>query len=336
MEASIAASGELLSIEHLRTSFFTRSGVVNAVDDVTIGVGKNETVGIVGESGCGKSMTAMSVMGLVTRPGRVTNGSIRFDGTELLKISRRQHRSIIGNQISMIFQEPMTSLNPVITVGRQVQEAILQHETGISASEASRRVVEVFEKVRIPDAAKRYSAYPHQLSGGLRQRIMIAMAMACNPQLLIADEPTTALDVTIEVQILHLMKDLQRTQGTSIMMITHNLGIVAQFCDRMYVLYAGRVMESGSVREIFKNVCHPYTDGLLRSIPRASSKERLYNIRGMVPNMGNLPKGCRFCPRCTHSSPRCFEKEPALFEVTPGHFVRCFLYGSEAEGEEEP
>lgn len=336
MEPNLTAGADLLQIQHLQTSFFTRSGVINAVNDVSIDIKKNEIVGIVGESGCGKSLTAMSVMGLVKKPGRVTQGSIRFDGTELLKLDKKQRRGIIGNQISMIFQEPMTSLNPVIAVGRQVSEAILQHSPGISRAEAKRRVVSLFEKVRIPDAESRYRAYPHQLSGGLRQRIMIAMAMACNPQLLIADEPTTALDVTIEAQILHLMKDLQKEQGTSIMMITHNLGIVAQFCGRMYVLYAGRVLESGSVHEIFKQVCHPYTDGLLRSIPRTDSNRRLYNIRGMVPSMSSLPKGCRFCPRCEYSSPRCFEEEPELYEVSPGHCVRCFLYETEAKGEKLP
>ena len=324
----------LLKIDDLRTSFFTRDGVINAVDGMSMEIRAGESVGIVGESGCGKSMTAMSVMGLVKKPGRVTNGAIDFDGENLLKIKEKEHRAIIGNRISMIFQEPMTSLNPVITVGRQVSEVLLLHDKGMTKEQAKKRVIDVFQQVGIPDAEKRYSVYPHQLSGGLRQRVMIAMAMACKPQLLIADEPTTALDVTIEAQILHLMRDLQRETGTSVMMITHNLGVVAQFCDRMYVLYAGQVMECGTVQEVFSHVCHPYTDGLLRSIPRMDSDGRLYSIHGMVPNMLALPRGCRFCPRCEHSCQRCFEETPALYEVSPGHTVRCFLYEPGAESEE--
>jgi oligopeptide/dipeptide ABC transporter ATP-binding protein len=334
MEQTAKEPEKLLDIEHLRTSFFTHDGVVNAVDDVSLYIGPGETVGIVGESGCGKSMTAMSVMGLVKKPGRVTGGSIHFEDKDLLKITEKEHRSIIGDRITMIFQEPMTSLNPVLTVGRQVSEALLQHNKTMTAKQAQKRVIEAFKQVGIPDAEKRYHVYPHQLSGGLRQRVMIAMAMACNPALLIADEPTTALDVTIEAQILHLMKDLQQEKNTAIMMITHNLGVVAQFCSRMYVLYAGRVMECGTVHEIFHNVCHPYTDGLMRSIPHMDSEGKLYSIRGMVPNMLGLPKGCRFCPRCEHSCARCFTEEPDLYEVSPGHWSRCFLYAPDGESEE--
>lgn len=316
----------LLQIQGLKTAFYTREGRILAVEGVDIEIGAGECVGIVGESGCGKSMTAMSVMGLVRKPGKVEGGAILFDGENLTRMSPKEMRKILGNQISMIFQEPMTSLNPVTTVGKQVREALLLHHQDISRGEAKNRVIQVFELVGIPDAAKRYGEYPHQLSGGLRQRVMIAMAMVCGPKLLIADEPTTALDVTIEAQILHLMKQLQEEKGTAIMMITHNLGVVAQFCDRLYVMYAGKVMESGTVKEIFQQVCHPYTDGLMRSVPDMKSKERLYNIRGMVPNMLHLPKGCRFCPRCQYSMARCFEQEPELYEASPGHVVRCFLF----------
>ena len=316
----------LLEIQELHTPFFTREGEIHAVDGVTIEIGVGESVGIVGESGCGKSMTAMSVMGLLKKSGKIEKGSILFDGRDLVTMSVKDRRKILGNEIAMIFQEPMTSLNPVITVGKQVQEALLLHNKGMSRSEAECRVIDMFQLVGIPDAPKRYREYPHQLSGGLRQRVMIAMAMVCSPKLLIADEPTTALDVTIEAQILHLMKQLQKEKKTAVMMITHNLGVVAQFCSRLYVMYAGKVMESGTVKEIFNYVCHPYTDGLIRSVPDMKSKERLYNIRGMVPSMLHLPKGCRFCPRCQYSIAKCFEEEPQLYETSEGHFVRCFLY----------
>ena len=323
---------KLLEIQGLRTTFFTREGEVHAVDGVEIEIGPGESVGIVGESGCGKSMTAMSVMGLLKKPGKVDGGRILFEGRCLTDMALKERRKILGNEIAMIFQEPMTSLNPVTTVGKQVQEALCLHNKELDRREARERVIQVFEMVGIPDAAKRYGEYPHQLSGGLRQRVMIAMAMVCNPKLLIADEPTTALDVTIEAQILHLMKQLQEEKKTAVMMITHNLGVVAQFCTRLYVMYAGKVMESGTVKEIFKHVCHPYTDGLMRSVPDMESKERLYNIRGMVPNMLHLPKGCRFCPRCQYSGPKCFEKEPELYQVSQGHFVRCFLFENSGEG----
>ncbi|MCI8606365.1 MAG: ABC transporter ATP-binding protein [Hungatella sp.] len=325
----------LLQIEDLHTTFYTRDGLVRAVDGVSIEIEAGESVGIVGESGCGKSMTAMSLMGLLKKPGKVDGGSIVFDGQELLAMTAKDRRKLMGNRISMIFQEPMTSLNPVITVGRQVREALLLHNKGMSRSQAKERVIQMFQLVGIPDAPKRYGEYPHQLSGGLRQRVMIAMAMVCDPGLLIADEPTTALDVTIEAQILRLMKDLQEDKGTAVMMITHNLGVVAQFCTRLYVMYAGKVMESGTVREIFKHVCHPYTDGLMRSVPDMKSKERLYNIRGMVPSMLHLPKGCRFCPRCQYSMARCFEEEPQIYEASPGHFARCFLF-DQGKGEKRP
>ena len=325
----------LLRIQDLHTTFYTRDGLVRAVDGVTIAINAGESVGIVGESGCGKSMTAMSVMGLLKKPGKVDGGKIFFDGRELTAMPPGEKRRLMGNKISMIFQEPMTSLNPVITVGKQVREALLLHNRHMSRAQAKERALQAFELVGIPDAKKRYGEYPHQLSGGLRQRGMIAMAMVCGPGLLIADEPTTALDVTIEAQILHLMKDLQEEKGTAVMMITHNLGVVAQFCHRLYVMYAGKVMESGTVKEIFADVGHPYTEGLMRSVPDMESKERLYNIRGMVPSMLHLPKGCRFCPRCQYSMARCFEEEPEMYEASPGHFVRCFLY-EQGKGEEMP
>lgn len=325
----------VLDIRNLQSYFFTAKGEVPAVDGVSIQVPAGKIIGVVGESGCGKSMTAMSVMGLLKKPGKVDGGQILFDQQELTSMTAKERRKILGNQIAMIFQEPMTSLNPVTTVGKQVREALLLHNKGMTREEAKKRVIEAFELVGIPDAQKRYSEYPHQLSGGLRQRVMIAMAMVCDPGLLIADEPTTALDVTIEAQILRLMKDLQEDKGTAVMMITHNLGVVAQFCTRLYVMYAGKVMESGTVREIFKHVCHPYTDGLMRSVPDMKSKERLYNIRGMVPSMLHLPKGCRFCPRCQYSMARCFEEEPQIYEASPGHFARCFLF-DQGKGEKRP
>lgn len=322
----------LLKIDGLTTSFFTRQGVLNAVDDVTIEIPKEKTVGIVGESGCGKSMTAMSIMGLVDEPGKIVSGSINFKGTDLTKLGKREIRKITGDKISMIFQEPMTSLNPVITVGKQVREAILLHEH-ISKTEAKQRVLEIFRLVGISDVEKRYDSYPHQLSGGLRQRVMIGMAMVCHPDLLIADEPTTALDVTIEAQILELMKRLQKESKMSIMLISHNLGIIAEICDSVYVMYAGRVMEYATIHELFENTLHPYTMGLIRSVPQlnANPADRLYNIKGMVPNLLHLPKGCRFCDRCEKATARCFKEEPPLVRINENHATRCFLYGQEAE-----
>jgi peptide/nickel transport system ATP-binding protein len=326
------ADQALLKIDNLTTSFFTRHGVLNAVDGVTIEIPKEKTVGIVGESGCGKSMTAMSVMGLVENPGRIVSGKIMFQGRDLTTLNKKEIRGITGDKIAMIFQEPMTSLNPVLTVGRQVREAIILHQN-VTKEEAKRRVLDIFKQVGISDAEKRYRSYPHQLSGGLRQRVMIGMAMVCRPDLLIADEPTTALDVTIEAQILQLMKKLQKETKMSIMLITHNLGVVAEICDMVYVMYAGEVMEYADVYELFQNTLHPYTDGLIRSVPKldCNPNERLYNIRGMVPNLLHLPKGCRFCDRCDKACPRCREEEPPLVKVSENHYVRCFLYEGEAK-----
>ncbi len=322
----------LLQIEHLQTCFFTKAGVLKAVDDVSITIPAGKTVGLVGESGCGKSMTAMSVMGLVGKPGKVTEGRIlyRRDGEEaqdLLALPAKARRQISGDKLSMIFQEPMTSLNPVMTVGKQVRESLLIHEKGISKEQAKERVLELFRQVGIPDPARRYASYPHQLSGGLRQRVMIAMAMACNPDLLIADEPTTALDVTIEAQILHLMRKLQQEHGTSILMITHNLGVVAEICDYVYVMYAGKVVEYSEVHELFQHTSHPYTQGLIRSLPKMEAGQgKPSNIKGMAPDLLHLPQGCRFAPRCEHACERCHCEMPPLYDIGGGHLVRCFLY----------
>lgn len=320
---------DLLRIKNLKTHFFTEKGVVPAVDGVDITVKKGRVIGLVGESGCGKSITALSILGLVAMPpGKIVDGEINFDGKNLLSLDKKGMCDIRGNEISMIFQEPMTSLNPVITIGKQVAEAIKLHKK-LSDSEAKKIVLDMLNMVGIPEPERRYNCYPHQLSGGLRQRVMIAMALCCRPKLLIADEPTTALDVTIEAQILSLMKDLQKQINTSIIMITHNLGVVAEICDDVYVMYAGKIVESTNVFELFEKPLHPYTNGLMKSIPKITgSKEdtRLYNIKGMVPNLLYLPKGCRFNPRCEYAMDICREKEPDLYQADENHYVRCFKY----------
>lgn len=314
----------LLQIKNLHTNFYTKAGVVKAVDGVDIVIPEGKTVGLVGESGCGKSMTAMSVMGLIEKPGKVDEGEILFQGEDLLKLPPKMRRQMCGDKLSIIFQEPMTSLNPVETVGKQVLDTILIHEK-IGKTEAKHRVIELFNQVGIPDPERRYRSYPHQLSGGLRQRVMIAMAMACNPSLLIADEPTTALDVTIEAQILHLMRKLQKEHYTSILMITHNLGVVAEICDYVYVMYAGKVVEFAEVNELFRNPVHPYTNGLLKSLPKMQSGQgRLYNIKGMVPDLLKLPEGCSFAPRCEKCCEECKEETPQLLKLNDRHYVRCF------------
>lgn len=329
MSKDIKSNETIFQIRGLKTQFFTSKGIVPAVDGVDITVKRGEAVGLVGESGCGKSMTAMSVMQLLKYPGRVVEGEIIVDGEDLLKKSKKEMDEIRGNKVSMIFQEPMTSLNPVYTIGKQVSEAILTHEK-VSKEEAKQRAIEIFRKVGIPEPEKRYNVYPHQLSGGLRQRVMIGMAMVCNPMLMIADEPTTALDVTIEAQILYLMNQLQKEQGTAIVMITHNLGVVAESCDYVYVMYAGKIMEEAPVKELFKNPMHPYTFGLMNSIPKMTeSKEHLYTIPGLVPNLLHLPQGCRFCPRCDKAMKICTMYQPDLYETEDGHKVRCFLYNKE-------
>lgn len=320
----------IFQIKGLKTQFFTSKGIVPAVDGVDITVKRGEAVGLVGESGCGKSMTAMSVMQLLKYPGRVVEGEILLNGDDLLKKTKNEMDDIRGNKVSMIFQEPMTALNPVYTIGKQVSEAILTHEKGVSREEAKKRSIEIFRKVGIPEPEKRYNVYPHQLSGGLRQRVMIGMAMVCNPELMIADEPTTALDVTIEAQILYLMNQLQKEKGTAIVMITHNLGVVAESCDYVYVMYAGKIMEEAPVKALFKNPMHPYTYGLMNSIPKMTeTKQHLYTIKGLVPNLLHLPQGCRFCPRCDKAMKICTMYEPDLYETDDGHKVRCFLYNKE-------
>lgn len=318
------AAQALLHIENLKTVISSKDGKLVPVDGVDITIPKGKTVGIVGESGCGKSMTAMSVMGLLPNTTHIEEGKILFQDMDLTKLNPKELRKITGDKISIIFQEPMTSLNPVIQVGKQVREAILLHEK-VSKEEAKQRVIEIFRQVGIPEPERRYNAYPHQLSGGLRQRVMIGMAMVCNPDLLIADEPTTALDVTIEAQILHLMRQLQKDKGTSIMMITHNLGVVAEICDQVYVMYAGKVVESAEVHELFQNPKHPYTQGLLGALPKMDSRQRLNSIDGMVPTLKDMPTGCRFAPRCPMATQKCREEQPDLVDVTAGHQVRCFM-----------
>jgi len=316
----------ILTIRDLKVAFQVIGRDAYALDGINIDIPRGKIVGIVGESGCGKSMTAMSIMGLIKNPGKIVGGSIDFCGTELTKLSVRDYAKIRGKDISMIFQEPMTSLNPVVKVGKQVMEAIILHEK-ISKEEAKMRVIEIFNEVGIPEAEKRFNSYPHELSGGLRQRVMIGMAMICKPKLLIADEPTTALDVTIEAQILKLMKKLCESVGTSIIMITHNMGVVAEICDYVYVMYAGRVVESTLTKTLFNETAHPYTNGLLKSIPTIGKKQdRLYTIKGNVPNILNLPEGCRFVDRCDYAQDICFSSRPADEYIKDNHMVSCFLH----------
>jgi len=318
----------LLEIRDLRTHFYSEDGVVPAVDGVSLSVESGQTLGVVGESGCGKSVMSLSVMRLIpTPPGKIAGGEILFRGQNILAKTEAEMRRIRGNEISMIFQEPMTSLNPVFAVGDQISEVITLHQK-VSPKEARARTIELLRLVGIPSPEKRVDDYPHQLSGGMRQRIMIAMALSCNPTLLIADEPTTALDVTIQAQILDLMTELRERLGTSIMLITHDLGVVAEIADEVVVMYAGKVVEKADVVTIFKNPAHPYTIGLLGSIPKLhASSNRLQVIRGVVPNPANMPRGCRFYPRCDRVQKACREKEPPLVTVGQGHQVRCWEAG---------
>jgi oligopeptide transport system ATP-binding protein len=319
-------SEKLVEIRNLKTHFYTDDGISPAVDGVNLFIKRGETLGVVGESGCGKSVTSLSVMRLIPNPpGKIVDGEILFEGRDLLKLSESEMRKIRGNDISMIFQEPMTSLNPVYTIGDQIAEAITLHQ-GLNKKEALDKAVEMLRLVGIPLPDKRVREYPHQLSGGMRQRVMIAMALSCNPKLLIADEPTTALDVTIQAQILELMKKLKKDLGMAIMLITHDLGVVAEMAERVVVMYAGKVIEEGDVVSIFKHPLHPYTEGLLASIPRMdSNREKLHVIDGVVPNPLNLPTGCRFNPRCPYAIDKCRETQPALEQVAPGRYVACFL-----------
>ncbi len=322
-------NGDLLEIKNLKTSFFLPEGVVKAVDDISFHVGDGEIVGLVGESGCGKSVTALSILGLIRwPPGRILGGEVLFQGEDLRKMSPPELRRIRGNRISMIFQEPMTSLNPIYTIGHQIMEVYIEHN-GLSTKEAREKATEMLEKVQIPSPSKRVDEYPHQLSGGMRQRAMIAMALACNPRLILADEPTTALDVTIQAQILELMEELQQSLGTSIVLITHNLGVVAEFARRVIVMYSGKIVEEAPVEPIFKTPLHPYTIGLLNSIPKpgqkaTTGKRRLTEIPGMVPSLNDLPEGCHFHPRCLRSKEVCQREEPRLIEKIPGHWVACW------------
>ena len=319
----------LLEIRGLRTHFFTEAGVAKAVDGVDLDIRHGEVLGLVGESGSGKSVTALSILRLIPDPpGRIVGGDILYNGRDLLKLPLDEVRSIRGKDISMVFQEPMTSLNPVFTIGMQVTEVILAHER-VSREEAERRAAAMLTEVGIPDAAARMRQYPHHLSGGMRQRVMIAMALVLNPALLIADEPTTALDVTIQAQILDLMLELKaRREGAAILLITHNLAVVAETCDRVAVMYGGKIQEVAPVDELFRNPLHPYTQGLIGSIPTVSGPKarRLTVIPGTVPDIHDLPAGCKFVTRCPHRFEPCQDIEPPLLEISPGHLVRCHLY----------
>ncbi len=317
----------LLEVKNLRTKYRTEDGVIYPVDNVSFNVKKGQTLGIVGESGCGKSQTALSIMRLIQKPGIIESGDVLFKNESLLKKSASQMRDILGNQMAMIFQEPMTSLNPVFTIGDQVGESISQHNKKLSAKEIQKRAIDMLNLVGIPAADKRYHEYPHQLSGGMRQRVMIAMAMSCNPQLLIADEPTTALDVTIQAQILDLMRNVQKEFNAGMILITHDLGVVAEMCQEVLVMYAGKVIEYGTVEDIFYRPRHPYTIGLLKSIPHFETGARLKTLQtipGLVPNLYKLPPGCRFQERCKFVTDICRQQEPQLENLRGLHRVACY------------
>jgi peptide/nickel transport system ATP-binding protein len=330
----------VLEVEGLQTYLFTRLGVVKAVDDVSFTIRRAETLAIVGESGCGKTMTALSLLRLVPNPpGRIVSGSIKIDGRDLVTLDEAEMRDVRGNEISMIFQEPMTSLNPVMTIGHQISETIRLHEN-LSKAAAMQKAIEMLRLVKIPEPAQRAKEYPHQLSGGMRQRAMIAMALSCNPRVLIADEPTTALDVTIQAQILDLILDLQKRLGTAVVLITHDLAVVAETAQRVIVMYAGKKVEEADVDELFESPLHPYTHGLLASIPHlaviggetsVAANGRLQEIPGQVPALTNLPPGCSFAPRCPHADERCRSFFPAYEQKRPGHWAACWhsekLYG---------
>jgi peptide/nickel transport system ATP-binding protein len=325
----------LLEVEGLKTYFPTRAGVVKSVDDVSFHIGEGELLGLVGESGCGKSITALSIMRLISPPGKIVGGSIKFKGEELTTAPAERMREIRGNDIAMIFQDPMTSLNPVYTVGEQIAEALRLHRK-LSKHDAGQAAIEAMREVSIPSPETRANDYPHQLSGGLRQRVMIAMALACDPELLIADEPTTALDVTIQAQILELLDELRRSRKLAVLLITHDLGVVAEVADRVCVMYTGRVIEHSGVDEIFEKPKHPYTQGLLRSVPKLSVPEtakatRLQTIEGTVPNPTGLPEGCHFAPRCPFRMDRCTRGEIPLYQLENNVCVRCVLYDEETK-----
>jgi peptide/nickel transport system ATP-binding protein len=322
----------LLEIRDLKVHFQGEGRVIPAVDGVDLHIRKGETLGIVGESGCGKSVTSLSVMRLLPKKGaRIANGDILFKGRSLLTLPEADMRKIRGNEIAMIFQEPMTSLNPVYTIGKQLSESVMLHR-GYSKKQAREHAIEMLKRVHIPRAETILDEYPHQLSGGMRQRVMIAMAMSCEPELLIADEPTTALDVTIQAQILDLMRELREKQGTSILMITHDLGVVAEMCERVVVMYAGQVVEEADVYTLFEKPSHPYTQGLLNSMPKLDQdRERLDSIPGNVPLPGSVKKGCRFASRCPHVKSKCLEESPPLFALPGGQKSRCWMHADAAQ-----
>jgi len=319
---------ELLEVKDLKTYFFTHEGTVKAVDGINLKLNKGETLGLVGESGCGKSVTALSIMRLIpSPPGKIVGGKIRFEGNNLLELDEKEMRKIRGRKISMIFQEPMTSLDPMFTIGDEIAEVIKLHQ-GLKKDEARKKAIESLRIVGMPDPDKRINEYPHELSGGMRQRAMIAMALSCNPALLIADEPTTALDVTIQAQILRLIDELRKKFGTSVLLITHDLGVIAETCDNVAVMYAGHIVEHTDVNTLFRNPLHPYTKGLMESIPRLDiDTERLEIIRGLVPNLLDVPSGCPFHPRCDFCSEICSKELPELIEAEKNHLVRCHLGG---------
>jgi peptide/nickel transport system ATP-binding protein len=320
----------LLEIDNLKTHFFTRDGIVRAVDGVSFTVGSGETLAVVGESGCGKSVTSLSILRLIASPpGRIVAGRVVFEGRDLLTLTEDEMRAVRGDRISMIFQEPMTSLNPALTVGHQIAESLVLHR-GLSQADAMAKAAQMLRKVQMPEPERRLRQYPHELSGGMRQRVMIAMALACGPRLLIADEPTTALDVTIQAQILELMRELGRETGASIILITHDLGVVAEMADRVVVMYAGRKVEEAPVNELFARPHHPYTHGLLGSMPhlgdsvRGADRKRLVEIPGMVPSLKDEQPGCLFAPRCPNASARCTAEVPQLRAHAPGHWTACW------------
>jgi peptide/nickel transport system ATP-binding protein len=329
MDATRTPQSWLLEVNGLKTYFFTRDGVVRAVDGISFSVGRGETLAIVGESGCGKSVTSLSILRLIASPpGKTVEGSVLFEGRDLLALSEAEMRQVRGDAISMIFQEPMTSLNPVLTVGHQIAEVLVLHR-GLSRDDAMLRAVEMLRLVRIPEPEQRVAEYPHQLSGGMRQRVMIAMALACEPRLLIADEPTTALDVTIQAQILDLMRELKARTGAAIVLITHDLGVVAEMAQRVVVMYAGRKVEEASAEALFAHPRHPYTRGLLESIPKlgranGSAGTRLAEIAGTVPSLSDVIVGCSFAPRCAYATPRCLGQYPPFEEKAPGHGAACW------------
>jgi oligopeptide/dipeptide ABC transporter ATP-binding protein len=335
----VTTKAPLLEVKNLKTYFFTEDGVVKAVDGVDFAVFPGEVLGLVGESGCGKSVSLLSAMRLISKPGRIVDGEIFFDGQDLLKLTEAEMTHVRGNRISMIFQQPQTALNPVFKVGNQIAEVLSIHQD-LGKEAGRKRAVELLKMVGIPEAERRAEAYPHELSGGMAQRVMIAMALACVPELLIADEPTTALDVTIQAQILDLMRDLRTKVGASVILITHDLGVIAEMAERVAVMYAGRIVEQADVKTLFAKPLHPYTQGLMGSIPVLGKiKEKLDVIPGNVPNLINLPPGCRFASRCRarveYQLKSCTEIEPDLIEVAPEHTARCWLY-QEADGRRAP